>query len=392
MFLKFLPAKNDFFLSCIVFESVTVFMFIILFTGARRSGQPELINKVAFDKELNGKKVALFTLKNSNGLVVQITNYGSRVVSLWLPDKKGNFDDVVLGYSTLEGYLESNELYYGATVGRYASYIANGRFMLNGIVYNLARNNGPNHLHGGVKGFNSMVWDATQSDESSVVLNYLSQDMEEGYPGNLNTKVRYELTDSNEIRIQYWATTDKATPVNLTHHSFFNLKGAGAGNINDHLLQINSDFYTPMDPGMIPTGEIATVEGTPFDFRTLILIGQRISQDHEQLNNGLGYDHNWVLNSSHDELNFAARVLEPASGRLLEVFTNEPCLQFYGGNFLDGKDKGKRNKIYSWRSALCLETQHYPDSPNQQHFPSAILIPGKEYYSICVYRFGVRTE
>lgn len=351
--------------------------------------QPELISADTFGGERDGKKVELFTLKNANGLVAQITNYGGRVVSLWVPDKKGNFDDVVLGYNTLQGYLSSNEIYYGTLVGRYGNRIANGQFTLNDTVYNLVQNNGPNHLHGGIKGFHNVVWDAEQPDEKTLVLQYLSPDMEEGYPGNLQVKVTYELTDQNELKIQYWATTDKPTPVNLTHHSFFNLKGAGNGDVNGHLMQINADHYTPVDSGLIPTGEVAPVEGTPFDFRTATAIGERIDQDNEQLKFGLGYDHNWVLNQAADGLTAAAKVVEPVSGRTMEVFTNEPAMQFYGGNFLKGKDTGKGGKVYDYRGAFCLETQHYPDSPNQPEFPSTILNPGQEYYSVCIYKFGV---
>ena len=322
-------------------------------------------------------------------MVAQITNFGGRVVSLWVPDKNGNFDDIVTGYTTLDGYLNSSEIYYGALIGRYGNRIAKGQFTLNDTVYSLVQNNGENHLHGGTKGFNDVVWKASQPDGQTLVLTYTSPHMEEGYPGNLDVKVQYQLTNENELKIEYWATTDRPTPVNLTHHSFFNLKGDGNATINDHLLQINADFYTPVDDGLIPTGEISSVEGTPMDFRAPTVIGERVDADFDQLKYGGGYDHNWVLVPSETRLNFAARVVEPASGRTMEVYTNEPGLQFYGGNFLDGSDTGKYGKPYEFRTSFCLETQHFPDSPNQPEFPSTILEPGEEYYSVCVYKFGV---
>lgn len=349
-----------------------------------------LIEATTFGGELDGKKVELFTLKNAAGVVTQITNYGGRVVNLFVPDKDGAFEDIVLGYSSLNGYLSSNEIYYGTLIGRYGNRIAKGKFMLNDSVYTLATNNGPNHLHGGIKGFNNVVWDAIQQDDRTLLLSYLSVDGEEGYPGNLQVNVTYELTDDNELKIQYWATTDKPTHVNLTHHSFFNLKGAGNGDVNDHQLLLNADFYTPVDEGLIPTGDITPVQGTPFDFRSLTVIGERIAQDDQQLVYGLGYDHNWVLNAASEGLTLAAKVVEPASGRTMEVYTNEPAIQFYGGNFLNGSDIGKYGKTYAYRGAFCLETQHYPDSPNQPAFPSTLLNPGEEYYSVCIYKFGVQ--
>ncbi len=364
-------------------------LFLIL--GCKKAPeQLPVVDPLAFGGELDGKKVELFTLKNEQGMVVQITNFGGRVVDLWVPDREGRFTDVVLGYSTLDGYLNSNEIYYGTLVGRYGNRIGNARFTLNDSVYTLAANDGINHLHGGVKGYNDVVWDAVQSDEKTVLLSYLSPDGEEGYPGNLQVNVTYELTPDNELNINDTATTDKPTPVNLTHHSYFNLKGAGEGDINDHVLYINAPFYTPVDGGLIPTGEIAPVDGTPFDFRTPMAIGARVNDDNEQLKYGQGYDHNWVLTTpSGPGLTLAARVVEPSTGRTMEVFTNEPAIQFYGGNFLNGKDTGKNGKVYNHRGALCLETQHFPDSPNHLEFPSVILEPGQEYYSICIYKFGV---
>jgi aldose 1-epimerase len=348
-----------------------------------------VVDPLAFGGELDGKKVELFTLKNESGMIVQITNYGGRVVDLWVPDKSGTFQDVVLGYATLDGYLKSNEIYYGTLVGRYGNRIGNAQFTLNDSLYTLAANNGVNHLHGGIKGFCNVVWDAVQSDEKTLLLSYLSPDGEEGYPGNLQVNVTYELTDDNELKIEYRATTDKPTLVNLTHHSYFNLKGVGNGDINDHLLQINAAQYTPVDSTLIPTGEIAPVDGTPFDFRTATAIGARVNEENQQLKYGLGYDHNWVLQPADSGLIYAAKVVEPVSGRTLEVYTNEPGLQFYGGNFLNGGDTGKNGVSYTHRSALCLETQHFPDSPNKPEFPTTILEPGAEYYSVCIYKFGV---
>lgn len=364
-------------------------LFAMLFSCSKAPRQPEPVDNFSFKTEYEGKEVKLFTLKNRNGLVAQITNYGGRVINLWTPDREGNFDNIVIGYDSLDNYLNSNEIYYGALIGRYGNRIANGQFVLNDSVYTLAQNNGVNHLHGGVNGFNNVVWDAKQLDEQTLELKYLSKDGEEGYPGNLEVTVQYQLTNDNELEVEYWAKTDKPTPVNLTQHSYFNLAGAGSGDVKDHILQIMADYYTPVDSGLIPTGEIAPVEGTPMDFRTPTPIGARVDEDFEQLKFGKGYDHNWVLNQAENDLNFAAKVVEPTTGRTLEVYTNEPGLQFYGGNFLDGSDKGRGGKVFSHRSALCLETQHFPDSPNHPEFPSTILEPGEEYYSICIYKFGV---
>ncbi len=361
----------------------------LLFSCAKQQSNPVLVDEATFKSELGGKTVELFTLKNTNGLVAQITNYGGRIINLWTPDKNGEFADVVVGYETLGEYLKSNEIYYGTLIGRYGNRIAKGNFTLNDSVYTLAANNGANHLHGGIDGFNNRVWDARLIDGQTLELAYLSPDGEEGYPGNLSVKVIYTLTNDNELKTEYWATTDKATVVNLTQHSFFNLKGAGNGDVNDHLMQIMADYYTPVDSGLIPTGEIAPVEGTPFDFREPVAIGVRINEENQQLKYGGGYDHNWVVNKAETGLNFAAKVVEPASGRTLEVYTNEPGIQFYGGNFMNGSDTGKGGKVFAYRGALCLETQHYPDSPNQPSFPSTVLNPGEEYYSVCVYKFGV---
>jgi aldose 1-epimerase len=333
----------------------------------------------------------LFTIENKNGLKALITNYGGRILSLYIPDKTGHFDDVVLGYDTPEEYLNSNEKYYGAIIGRYGNRIGQARFSIGERTYFLEKNNGENSLHGGCKGFHHVYWDVDQLDEQTLELKYASKDMEEGFPGNLNVKVVYCMTEDNELKIEYFASTDKSTIVNLTHHSFFNLTGDLRETINNHILQIPADFYTPVDEGLIPTGEIAPVEGTPFDFRNPTVIGERVEENHEQLKFGRGYDHNWVLDAAGEnkKLRFAAKVTEPNSGRVLAVFTNEPGIQFYGGNFLNGIDVGKGGMPYQYRTAFCLETQHFPDSPNKDNFPKTILKPDGEYYSICIYRFGI---
>lgn len=348
-----------------------------------------LLKKSDFEREIDGKQVRLYTLKNHSGMISEITNYGGKVVSLWTPDRKGHFEDIVLGYSNINDYLNSKEKYFGAIIGRYGNRIANGKFALSGKEYDLAKNNGLNHLHGGNKGFESVVWDAKQVDAQTLELRYVSKNMEEGYPGNLVVKVVYKLTNNNELKIEYWASTDVPTVVNLTHHSFFNLKGAGNGTINNHLLQINAAYYTPVDDGLIPTGEIASVENSAFDFQKITAIGERVDTENQQLKYGLGYDHNFVINQKLEGLNYAAKVIEPVSGRTLEVYTNEPGLQFYGGNFLNGTEIGKNRKVYEYRTAFCLETQHFPDSPNNNHFPTTKLNPGTEYHSICIYKFFV---
>ncbi len=343
-----------------------------------------------FGMLLDGRDVSLVTLRNQRGMEVRVTNYGAIVQSIKVPDRYGDFGDVVLGFDTLDGYLTEHP-YFGAVVGRYGNRIAHGRFSIGGVEYTLARNNGPNALHGGIKGFDKVLWDVLSGSvsENRVALHYVSPDGEEGYPGELSVTVTYTLTDNNELRIDYEARTDKPTVVNLTNHSYFNLAGAGNGDILDHQVSIVADYFTPVDETLIPTGEIRPVGGTPFDFREPQSIGARIEDADQQLAYGLGYDHNWVLARQNDGLSHAATVYEPNSGRLLEVYTTEPGLQFYTGNFLDGSDVGKGQTTYEHRFGFCMETQHFPDSPNQADFPSTLLTPGDVYRSTTVYRFTV---
>ncbi len=334
----------------------------------------------------------IYTLTNKNGLSAKITNYGGIVIALNVPDKSGQLGDVVLGYDTLEDYLKASP-FFGALVGRYGNRIANGKFTLNGIEYTLAQNNGPNSLHGGLKGFDKVIWDPKPIDSPdgpALELTYLSQDGEEGYPGNLLVKVIYTLTHNNELKIDYMATTDQDTVVNLTHHAYFNLAGAGNGDILGHELMIPADRFTPVDETLIPTGELRPVADTPFDFTRPTPVGQRIDQNDEQLKFGGGYDHNYVLNNSDGSLALAARVSEPTSGRVMEVWTTEPGIQFYSGNFLDGSNIGKGGKPYQRRSGFCLETQHFPDSPNHPNFPSTVLKAGQTYQSTTIHKFLVQ--
>jgi aldose 1-epimerase len=347
----------------------------------------KLLNKNNFFKNINGKETTIYVLKNRKGLVSEITNYGARVVSLWVPDNNGNFDDIVLGFDNIDDYINAKQKYFGATIGRYGNRIKEGKFIINDKEYSLEKNNGLNHLHGGNMGFGDVVWNAKQIDNQTLELNYFSKNMEEGYPGNLNVKIIYHLNNNDELKIEYFAKTDESTHVNLTHHSFFNLLGAGNETINEHLLYINANSFTPVDETLIPTGNIELVANTPFDFSLPTAIGKRINQDNNQLNYGKGYDHNYVLNNSQSEEIIAAKVFEKESGRTLEVYTNEPGIQFYGGNFLSGTI-GKHDKSYKKRAAFCLETQHFPNSPNQDNFPSTLLKPNEEYYSICIYKFS----
>jgi aldose 1-epimerase len=333
-----------------------------------------------------GEAVELITLTNAHGVELRAMTYGAIIVSLKVPDRTGTLGDVVLGYDSLAGYVKSSP-YFGAVVGRYGNRIAKGHFTLDGKTYTLAVNNGPNSLHGGLKGFDKVVWRADTAKGNSVTFHYVSKDGEEGYPGTVTVSVTYTLTDANEVQISYEATTDKATPINVTQHSYFNL--AGTGDILAHKLTLSADHYTPVDTTLIPTGELAPVVGTPFDFTTPHNIGERIGADHQQIRFGGGYDHNFVINRVDSGLTLAATVQEPTSGRTLEVHTTEPGVQFYSGNFLDGKLTGKGGIVYKHRTGFCLETQHFPDSPNHASFPSTILKPGQVLRSRTTWKFGV---
>lgn len=337
----------------------------------------------------SGEAVELLTLSNRNGVEIRVITFGATIVSLRVPDRDGTVGDIVLGHDSLAGYLTSSP-YFGAVVGRYGNRIAKGRFRLDGVEYQLATNNGVNHLHGGIRGFDKVVWTAEpfQSDSTSGVrFRYTSPDGEEGYPGTVHVSISYTLTDLDELILDYDATTDKATPINLTQHSYFNL--AGSGGILGHQLMLAADRYTPVDSTLIPTGELATVDGTPFDFRTAQAIGSRIGEQHEQLRFGGGYDHNFVVTRDGEELALAAVLGDTVSGRTLEIRTTEPGIQFYSGNFLDGTITGKGGEVYRYRTGLALETQHFPDSPNQPAFPSTILRPGERYRSQTTWTFGV---
>ena len=371
--------------------AVLVLTTLVVFNCSMEDKHEMNIEKQPFGKTQDGTPVDLYTLTNRNGMVVKITNYGGIVVSIQVPDRDGNFADVVLGYDNLDDYLERNR-YFGCITGRYANRIAKGKFSLDGKQYTLATNNGENHLHGGLVGFDKVVWQAQEKkseDGVGLELAYTSADGEEGYPGNLSVIVTYTLTNQNELKIDYAATTDKPTVVNLTNHSYFNLANAGAGDILDHELMLNADRFTPVDANLIPTGELRSVKNTPLDFTTPTAIGARIEQDDEQLKLGGGYDHNYVLNKEGEALSLAARVHDPATGRVLEVYTTQPGVQFYSGNFLDGVT-GKQGHVYNKRHGFCLETQHFPDSPNQPEFPSTVLRPGEKFASTTVYKFSVR--
>ena len=344
-----------------------------------------------FQAEVEGKQVSLYTLQ-AGDLTMQVTNFGARVVSLWTPDKNGSYEDIVLGYNNIETYLNNpGERFLGAVVGPYANRIAAGTYSIGEETYNFPQNNNGQTLHGGDFGLDRVVWDVFAADSSSIVFTYTHADGQEGMPGNLEIFMTYTLTPENEFKVEYLAQTDKPTHVNISHHSFFNLKGEGNGTINDHVLYINASKTTPVDSVLIPSGEIVSVEGTPFDFRTPKAIGQDVNVENEQLKNGAGYDHNWVLDrTTPSDLELAASVYEPASGRYMEVWTDQPALQFYGGNFFDGTTKGKYDKALNYRESIALETQKYPDSPNHDNFPSTLLSPGEEYTHVCVYRFSTK--
>lgn len=349
------------------------------------------LDKNAFQKNLDGKTTSLFIIKNRNNASVAFTNYGARIIGLQVPDQENKLTDVVVGFSDIEKYIHSTEPYFGATIGRYGNRIARGKFTLDGKEYTLFTNNGVNSLHGGMKGFQDVVWDTKQINDRSIEFSYLSKDMEEGYPGNLSAKVVFTLSDDNELKIDYQATTDKKTVINLTNHAFFNLNGEGSGSILKHQLQINADKYNPVDSTLIPAGMPADVQGSPFDFRNLTAIGLRINEENIQLKYGKGYDHNYILNRGTSESLFhAARALGDLSGIVMDVFTTEPGLQFYSGNFMQGKNEFKNGSRDEFRTAFCLETQHFPDSPNRPDFPSTVLDKGQSYQSSTIYKFSVK--
>lgn len=361
----------------------------LLPTGESDAASKGTIDKAPFGTAPDGTPVDIYTLRNANGVEARICTYGGIIVSFKVPDRNGKMDDVVLGYNNLDEYIKDSP-YFGAIVGRYGNRIAKGKFTLDGKEYKLATNNGENALHGGIKGFDKVVWNATPSITEAgptLTLTYTSKDGEEGYPGNLSVTATYTLTADNAIKLDYTATTDKPTVCNITQHSYFNL--SGKGDILDHQVMINADKFTPVDSGLIPTGELRPVEGTPFDFRTSHAIGERIEDDDEQLKLGGGYDHNFIINKPLGELGLAARVTDPKSGRVLEVFTTEPGMQFYTGNFLESSLPGFHGKPSGRRSAFAMEPQHYPDSPNKPQFPSVVLCPGETYKNTIIFRLSV---
>ncbi len=355
---------------------------------------PNDIDLNDFEGIVEGDSVRAFTLVNPNGIKAVFTNYGQRLIALYTPDKNGEMADVVLGFPTLDHYINSKEKYFGAIIGRYGNRIAHGTFTIGDTTYTLVKNNGENHLHGGTKGFESKVWQTEQIGDSTLIFSRTSPHMEEGYPGNLNVKVKYTLSSENALKIQYKAGTDQSTVVNLTHHSYFNLKGEGNGDINDHILYINAGQFTPVNEDLIPKGTFESVASSPMDFTTAKKIGRDLEEDYEQLQFGRGYDHNYILNHPNEPegVLLAAKVWEPVSGRKMEVYTDEPGMQFYGGNFMDGTTTGKSGKAYLKRGAFCLETQHFPNSPNEPNFPSTLLNPGEVYTSTCIYKFGLEPE
>jgi aldose 1-epimerase len=379
-------------MTCFI-RSTIVLASLISILGCERLLAPEMkIHKESFG-EFDGKKVDIYTLTNANQVEIKITNYGGIVTSIKLPDKNGKFDDVALGYNDLQRYINNNP-YFGCIVGRYGNRIGKAKFTLEGEEFTLAKNDGENSLHGGLKGFDKVLWNAepvTGKDSLSLKLTYLSKDGEEGFPGNLKVTVTYTLTNDNSFCIDYLATTDKTTIVNLTNHTYWNFAGEGSGDILKHELMLNADSFTPVDQGLITTGEIRSVENTPMDFRKPTAIGDRIEADYDQLKFGKGYDHNWVINSKdNDKLKLGATVYEPGSGRFMEIFTTEPGIQFYSGNFLDGSIIGKSSKAYAFRNGFCLETQHFPDSPNKPEFPSVVLKAGETYKTRTIHKFSVK--
>ena len=366
-------------------------LLLFLFVFCEAPKKEKFVLKASnFQTQIEGKSTDLYLLKNEQ-IEVYITNYGGRIVSLLTPDKTGLMGDVVLGFKSIADYQKANTPFHGCLVGRYGNRIAKGKFELDGKIYNLPINNNENHLHGGTEGFHNQVWEVDAVDDTSIVLTYLSEDGEMGYPGNLKVEVIYEI-NGNELIISYKANTDKATPINMTNHAFFNLAGQAKGSINDHLLMLNADHFTPVAKGLIPTGEIRAVTGTPFDFTKAKTIGRDLNQleSDNQLTLGGGFDHNFVLNKeSYGSMSLAARVVDPKSGRQMDIMTEEPGIQFYGGNFMNGSDIGKYDTKFEYRASFALETQHYPDSPNQPNFPNTILQPGETYQTKSIYKFSL---
>jgi aldose 1-epimerase len=384
------PIWNPDFNSKLLLNLRLLFFVALIFSPLAVAVAQPAISKAPFGTTKNGESVDIYTLRNRNGMETKITNYGGIVVSLTAPDLANKFADVVLGYNTLDDYMNPPFPYFGAIIGRYGNRIAKGRFTLNGVEYKLAVNNGENHLHGGLIGFDKVVWTAQQIKSPAgpaLSLTYVSKDGEEGYPGNLRVRVVYTLTNKNELRIDYTASTDKDTVLNLTHHSYFNLAGEGNGDILNHVVILKARQFVPTDASSIPTGELKDVVNTPFDFRIGHAIGDRIDQVDQQLKFGNGYDHTWVIDGKAGVLREAAFVYEATTGRAMEVWTTEPGVQFYTGNFLDGSRPGKSGKPYPRRSGFCLETQHYPDSPNRPNFPTTTLRKGATYRSTTIYRF-----
>ena len=361
-----------------------------LMASCVKSDAPVLFPKENFETTLDGKEISLYTLK-AGDITMQVTNFGGRVVALWTPDREGKYDDIVLGYNNIESYINNKgERFLGAVVGPYANRIANGTYTIGEEVYNFPQNNNGQTLHGGLKGLDMVVWDVKSVNENSIELFYLRPDGQDGMPGNLSITMTYTLTPENEFKVDYSATTDKSTHVNISHHSFFNLKGEGNGTIEDLEMVIKASATTPVNEVLIPSGEIADVTGTPFDFREPHLIGERIGADNEQLNFGRGYDHNWVLDKEGNGVEFAASVYEKESGRFMSVYTDQPGMQFYSGNFFDGTTKGKYDRELRFRESIALETQKFPDTPHHDNFPSTLLNPGDTYTHICIYKFEVK--
>ena len=368
-----------------------LFAAILPACGGSENRELPLLGKAAFDTQINGKPVSLYTLESQGGLTMQVTNYGLRIVSLFAPDREGKYADVSVGYESIDRYVNngSGERFLGCIVGRYANRIAEGKFTLDGTTYTLSKNHPSGlTLHGGHEGLDRVVWNVDSVSRDAITFSYVSPDGADGFPGNLSLQVKYALTPDNAVKITYRATTDKPTVVNLSNHCFFNLKGEACGAITDHLMTINASQITPTDSNQMPTGELMNVEGTPFDFRTPAVIGDRIGEPHPQLISGNGYDHNWVLTADpQNAVRLAATLYEPESGRILEVYTDQPGMQFYAGNFFNGKTNGKYGKPIRYREALALETQKFPDSPNHPNFPTTRLNPNEVYTQTCIYKF-----